>query len=274
MKTENEYKGLPTLLHRVRWTQHFFAIVAELLILLSFAMSAWDNSISGAMAHIPWMAWLWGGMFALGVDTCFVISWVRVRKCVNLRRWGAFVWNLFLALGMSGIVFPPVVIQMLQQSLNISFTQALSMLDMNIVVLVYARGAVATVLGAVLALTNVEGEMSSEVSSVQRPRRRIVLLDRALDKIAPVDTSTNGQVTVQVLDTVAAQPVQLPAPKRPAQPRPVELLPVPTAYERVQTAIREHPDASDRQIALMSNVSPTTVGKYRKQVSSGQDEAM
>jgi hypothetical protein len=126
--TVDRYKYLPGLLHKVRWAQHFSAIIAEALILLSFAMSGMDVSLGGVMAGIPQLKALWAGMFALGIDTAFALSWVRVRECVMLRQWLPFVLNLLLALSMSVIVFQPLSIQLLQQSLNIGFNQAVASL--------------------------------------------------------------------------------------------------------------------------------------------------
>src|SRR5260370_11995562 len=123
-----QYKGLPKVLHGVRYVQHLLAIIAEVLILLSCGMSGMDNLVGGVMTGITQMKWAWGAAFALGIDTAFVLSWVRVRQCVTSHNWSAFCWNLLLALGMSFIVFQPVAIQLLQQSLAINFTQALNQL--------------------------------------------------------------------------------------------------------------------------------------------------
>ncbi len=184
----SDYKGLPQLLHGVRWTQHLLAIIAEILILLSFAMSGMDANLGGIMTAIPWLKWLWAAMFALGIDAMFVIAWVRVRQCVVNHKWGGLVWNGLLAIGMSFIVFQPVAIQLLQQSLAISFDLALAQLGINIVILTYARALVAVFLGAVLALSNVETAMSnSSQSAVSNGRkRRVAIFDKMLDKVAPV----------------------------------------------------------------------------------------
>jgi hypothetical protein len=74
------------------------------------------------------------------------------------QRWGAFTANRLLALGMSFIVFQPVAIQLFQQSMSIDFTQAMARLGINLVALTYARAGVAVFLGAILAMTNREGE--------------------------------------------------------------------------------------------------------------------
>ncbi len=194
--TTSDYKGLPQLLHGVRWTQHLLAIIAEILILLSFAMSGMDANLGGIITAIPWLKWLWAAMFALGIDAMFVISWVRVRQCVVTHKWGGLVWNGLLAIGMSFIVFQPVAIQLLQQSLAISFDLALAQLGINIVILTYARALVAVFLGAVLALSNVETAMvdnSHEVST--HPKRRVAIFDKILDKVAPVVEDQEEQKT-------------------------------------------------------------------------------
>jgi hypothetical protein len=290
--TERNYKGLPKILYGVRWTQHLLAIIAEILILVSFAMSGMDVSLSGVMTGIVWLKWAWGAAFALGIDTSFVIAWVRVRQGVINRKWGSLVWNITLAVGMSFIVFQPVAIQLLQQSLGISFEQALYELGINIVILVYARAIVAVLLGAILAMTNVETGLSEQVStvfSVQKPKRRIAILDKALNKIAPVvdtlDMSSSVQassVSVQEIDPLdttsvhteqvhSAQPVQI---DRPTVKRPTTLTPVLTPIERVRQAMDNEPGISDRRLASILDMSPTTIGKYRKMIDAGHREAM
>src|SRR5712692_4299188 len=136
-KNTNQYRGLDRFLHAVRWTQHFFSIVAEVLILLSFAMSGMDVSLGGVLAEVPFIKVLWAGMFALGIDTAFVLSWVRLRQCAMRRQWVPFAWNLLLALSMAAIIFQPLAIQLLQQSLNLSFNKAVASLGINIVFLTY-----------------------------------------------------------------------------------------------------------------------------------------
>ena len=66
-RAASDYKGLGRLLYIVRWSQHLLAIIAEVLILLSFAMSGMDVSLGGVLAEVPLIKILWAGMFALGV---------------------------------------------------------------------------------------------------------------------------------------------------------------------------------------------------------------
>ena len=157
-KFAGEYAGLGRLLYVVRWSQHLLAIIAEMLILLSFAMSGMDLSLGGSMASIPWLKVIWAAMFALGIDTAFALSWVRVRQHIIRHQWLGLLGNLLLALSMSFIIFEPIAIQLLQQSLNLNFNQAVANLGINIVFLTYARAGVAVFLGAILAITNTADE--------------------------------------------------------------------------------------------------------------------
>src|SRR5260221_4690526 len=155
------------LLRKVRSIQQYLAIGSEILILIAFAMSGMDTSVSGVMADIPFLKWFWAAVFALGIDTSFVISWVRCRQCVSNDKAHQLWWNVPVALGMSFVVWQPVMIQLLQQALNISFNQALNQLGLSIVTLIIARSIVAVVLGGILALTNVESDQSAAQAGAQ-----------------------------------------------------------------------------------------------------------
>jgi len=140
-------------------------VVAEGLILLAFAGSSLDVSIGGKLAGISWLAVGWGIVFALGIDTSFILSWVRVRQlAMELGKRRHLWWAIPLAAGMSFIVFQPVAIQQLQQSMGISFSAALANLGIDLNFLVYARSGVAVLLGAVLAMTNVESPVNTKNS--------------------------------------------------------------------------------------------------------------
>ncbi len=307
----NLYRGLPKVLHGVRWTQHLLAIIAEVLILASFAMSGLDVNVSGIMTNIGWLKWTWGAAFALGIDTSFVIAWVRVGRCATVHKWGALSWNLALAFGMSFIVFQPVAIQMLQQSLSISFNQALSDLGINIVILVYARAIVAVVLGAVLALTNVESAMEARAGiSVNAPKRRLILFDKVLDKIAPVVSAPNVPTSEPISEQVAspeenisvsgtANTDQTPdvqqtepedereaiteslpvvsrtastSPNRKRAHSPRKPKPTGLASKRVYRVLKASPDATLTSIAQKANVSRGYASQIRAQFLSEQQE--
>ena len=276
-KPVSQYKGLPNILHSVRWTQHLLAIIAEVLILASFALSGMDVSLSGVMTGIVWLKWTWGAAFALGIDTSFVIAWVRVRQCLTARRWGAFTWNVLLALGMSFIVFQPVAIQLLQQSLNVSFNQALSSLGVNIVILVYARALVAVILGAVLALTNVESAMESEqIDTAQKPKRRLIIFDNMLNKIAPVISESEHPAQIEHPIEHPAQIVitQEPVLKQIGDKRLHVVSTELTPLERVKLALKNNPECSNRELGRLTNLAPATAKKHRALIEQERSQVM
>jgi len=281
----NQYKGLPKILHSVRWTQHLLAIIAEVLILASFAMSGMDVSLGGTMTGIVWLKWAWGAAFALGIDTCFIIAWVRVRRCASNHSWGAFTWNLLLALGMSFIVFQPVAIQLLQQTLAINFDQALNALGINIVILVYARASVAVFLGAILAMTNVESEMKEQVSTnqVSNKKRTFLPLQKLMDKYIPeIETPALEQVNSVQVSTVQDEQIALPErtsvhtdkTDKQVNTGKIKSFPVQrqvnTSTEQLTGQVRaillEQPDISVRKLAERVNIPPSTANNYMKKV--------
>jgi hypothetical protein len=285
----SEYGGLGRLLHIVRWTQHLLAIIAEALILLSFAMSGMDVSLGGVMAGIPLLKVLWAAMFALGIDTAFALSWVRVRQHLSRRQWGPFTWNLILALSMSLIVFQPIAVQLMQQTLDISFSQAVTSLGINIVLLTYARSAVAVFLGAILAMTNVESDVPAHATPARtQPKRQFVQIKRLFDDLAPVavnDTQPALEPAVPADQESSAEPITVEqfaaveqAAKTPAQP---ELLSYDTpeqraervseidftglsAPERVAKVLELFPYLSDRELGKLSGVAAATAKKHHE----------
>jgi len=271
----NSYKHLPALLHKIRWVQRFAAIIAEVLILLAFLASGMDISMGGVMANTAAIKWAWATIFSLGVDTSFVISWVR---CRQLRRSWRLLWNIPVALGISFVVFEPVVIQLYQQAMDASFNQALDHLGIDLTILVYARSAVAVLLGAILAVTNVESDLA-EQPMVSGPKRRIVLFERLLNQVAPV---VSEETQVEQVDISEQPTTQLPAVIAP----PVQPLSAPqerqdkvheldftglSSAERVARVLALFPDVSDRELGRLSGVAPMTAKKYRAAAPSSQD---
>ncbi len=295
-KEPERYTSLSRLLYIVRWSQHLLSIVAEVLILLSFAMSGMDVSLGGIMASVPLLKILWAGMFALGIDTAFALSWVRVRQCIVRRNWLALTWNMLLAIGMSVVIFEPISIQLMQQTLNMDFSQAVTSLGINIVFLTYARAAVAVFLGAILAMTNVERE-TMEQRELSSPRRRVILLNGLLNRIAPViseesspahsgnsdETELQLPAPVPIIEDISEQPtlkllavsthvsapveqavrVETTPQEREKRVRNLDFDGL-SAAERVGKILALFPDVSDRKLGKLSNVSAATAKKYRQ----------
>jgi hypothetical protein len=277
----------------VRWLQHLLAIIAEVLILLSFAMSGMDVSLGGVMASVPWLKVPWAAMFALAIDTAFALSWVRVRQHFVGRRWLAFVGNLVLAFSISFIIFEPISVQLLQQSLDLSFSQAVANLGINIVFLTYARSGVAVFLGAILAVTNTADEATS-VKSVVIRRHRFVWFKRlwqrlrtigqrqpalpipvavekeqsALQVEAPSELSTTTeQITSHTPAVITPAQPELPRygtpEQRAARVSEVDLTDLST-HERIAKVLEFFPELSDRELGKLSGMSAATAKKYRE----------
>ena len=226
------------LLLKVRSIQQYLAIGSEILILVAFAMSGMDTSVGGAMADISYLKWFWAAVFALGVDSAFVISWVRCRQCVTQGKKRHLWWNIPVALGMSFVVWQPVMIQLLQQALNISFNQALNDLGVSIVTLVIARSIVAVVLGGILALTNVESD-TPPVTTEQ-----------------PVPVTQPGVQVTEEQPEQPSQPVEPAQIEQPKEQQPARFHVVRTVTDPVTKTLLEHPEMTIRQVAQKHNCSP------------------
>ena len=251
-------------------------------------MSGMDVSLGGVMAGVPLLKVLWAGMFALGIDTAFALSWVRVRQCVTNQQWVALLWNMLLALAMSVVVFQPLAIQLLQQSLNMSFDQAVASLGINLVFLTYARSGVAIFLGAILAMTNVE---HATTETVQRgsllPKRRVGWLERlrttvlrhvssqstlpgAVAQSAPVTITeepsapANAETDPPPAQAVALdERIRVTTPQERAQKVSEFGMSALSAYERVATILALFPGVSDRELGKLSGLSAATAKKHK-----------
>ena len=295
--TIGKYKYLPSLLRRVRWVQRLAAILAEALILIAFLTSGMDSSLNGVMANNSVIRWAWAAIFSLGVDTSFVISWVR---CRQLGRSWHLVWSIPLALGISFVVFEPVIIQLYQQALDVGFHEALNALGISLPILVYARAGVAVALGAILALTNGESEAADTTESemTQPKRRRLWFIKPSIQTVPAIDSGqpampeltppaseseadTEQVVTAEVppLKQVIAlqQPAEGPAqpeifttttPEQRAQKVSELDLTSLSASERVAKILELFPDMSDRELGKLSGMAPATAKKHRDALKS------
>src|SRR5258708_1560065 len=167
----NDYRGLKRTLRYVRGAQAYGAVFAELLILLVFLVSSADLSLGGRLATNGGLTYVWAFAFALGVETSFIMSWVRVGFHFLTKQWKGLLWSVPLALGLSFIQYQPVAIQNLQQATGVTFAQAAMDLGVNLNFLVYARSFVAVFLGAVLAVTSVIETYQPAIAEVPPPAK-------------------------------------------------------------------------------------------------------
>jgi hypothetical protein len=190
---------------------------------------------------------------------------------------------------MSFIIFQPLAVQLLQQSLDLGFNQAVASLGVNIVFLTYARAGVAVFLGAILALTNTADE-ATQVRNALRPTRRFAWLRRLLHFIAARFRKQPALATpVTVNEEKPALEVKAPAELAAATEEATEQIevpaqPEPTRYdtpeqraakvseidftglsvlERVAKVLELFPNLSDRELGKLSGMAPATAKKYR-----------
>lgn len=168
-----EYKGLKRTHHFVRGAQAYGAVIAELLILLVILLSSADATLGGRLAGNTVLTTTWAFIFALGVETSFILSWVRVGTFLYDKKYWQLTWAIPLALGLTYIAWQPLEISQLQSSMGVSFNQALSILGISMVFFIVIRSLVAVSLGAVLAVSNTIDFIAA------RPTGATVAIDQA-----------------------------------------------------------------------------------------------
>lgn len=270
---DGQYPGLNGLSWAIGYLEAALAIISEPLLIGCASLAVIDFITAGRLLAIPFIMYLWAGSLAIAVTACFIVTWRRAIRAFSAHYYGAGIGLGLLGLALGVVDWAAIDVQSLQQTLGVSFISALAQLNLNIIFITHVRSAVAIAMAVVVAVSN-----HTAVSTAVAPKRRLVFLDKMMDKIAPVVDAATVQSQVVVGEVHAPADVPLLAQSvqsSSVQPvRPTELKAVPEPIERVRQALSAAPDASDRQIAKLSNVSPTTAGKYRKIIESGQSEAV
>lgn len=222
----------------------------------------------------------------------------RLEFCFDLARIDTRMLRAVLhnpvALSMSFIVFQPIAVQLMQQSLDMNFTQAVNALGINTVLLTYARSAVAIFLGAILAMTNVELETQTAMTHLQ-PKRQFIRIDQLFRKDEPVKDSSEPVEPVLAIPEAAptvSEDTALPEPsvateqlETPEQPAEISAQPEPPTYDtpekraqkvseidftdlsalqRVVKVLELFPDLSDRELGKLSSMAPATAKKHKE----------
>lgn len=183
LSLDGNYPGLNGLSYWIGYLEQFLAILSEPLLIACAALAVVDFMTGGRLLELPVLNYTWASSLAIAVTACFIVTWRRSIKAFTLNRYGVSISLAILGLLLGVVDFAAIAVQALQQTLNISFAQALSLLNLNVVMITYTRAGVTIAMAVVVALSN-----HTAVTTAQAPKRRLAFLDKALDKIAPVVT--------------------------------------------------------------------------------------
>ncbi len=210
-----------------------------------------DFMTGGRLLELPVLNYTWAGSLAIAVTACFIVTWRRAIKAFTLNRYGVSIGLAFLGIILGIVDFAAIAVQALQQTLNISFAQALALLNLNIVLITYTRAGVTIAMAVVVALSN-----HTAVTTAQAPKRRLAFLEKALNKIAPVVSDETAQPAQVVIAPDPEQEIEQVAPKQSARLHIVETNPKLSMIEQAMLdAINEHPKEAKELQRLSQELS-------------------
>jgi hypothetical protein len=188
------YPGLNAISWGIGYLEHTLSVISEPLLLVCAAIAVIDSITGGHLMAIGLINYTWAASLAIAVTACFIVTWRRSLRAFGYNRYGAAIGLAFLGSLLRLVDLAAIAIQALQQTLNISFAQALAMLNLNIVVMTYIRSCVAIAMAVVVAVSN-----NTAVTAAQAPKRRLAFLEQALNAVAPVVSDETAQPLQKVI---------------------------------------------------------------------------
>ena len=295
---DGQYPGLNGISYAIGYLEQFLAIVSEPLLMACAAIAVVDFLTGGKLLTLPALAYTWASTIAIAVSACFIVTWRRSFKAFVCNRYGVSIGLALLGLVLGLVDWAAIDVQSLQQAIGINFSQALAQLNLNIELITHIRSAVAIIMAAVVALSN-----HTAVTTAQAPKRRLALLDKVLDKIAPVvDEQSKQEVlaeseqqgTETAISSTEQEPEQdseQPGEQISEQEPVTDRLPVVNARpsnsrkvlaftsksngdaaKRVRKALKVNPGATLTELARKANVSRGYASQIRAQVLKEQQE--
>jgi hypothetical protein len=263
-RLDGNYPGLNGLSYLIGYLEQLLAILSEPLLIGCAALAVVDFITGGRLLELPAIMYVWAGSLAIAVSACFIVTWRRCIRAATLNYYGAAAGLAIMGVALGLVDWAAIDVQSLQQTLGISFTNALAQLDLNIILITHLRSGVAIAMAVVVAISN-----HTAVTTAQRPARRLILVERLLDRIAPVvESAPPGGVTIQE---------QAPALLQIEQESSVENLP-PIFQPRFESKeaiiarlLRENPQLTDLELSAQAGCHIRTAqkwsAKYREEAS-------
>jgi hypothetical protein len=279
---ENErYWGLPTLAYLIRWLMELVALLSKPLLMIGAGVSVFVWLTDGSVLSIPLIYYGWALIQAIAVEALFYVIWHNASTAWRGHHPLVFTGNVLLGTALSVCVWAAIDLQSLQQVLRIGNSDALSMLNLNPVMLTHLRSLAAVVLSIVVAMRSVENR---DVNI--QPRRIKVNIhcpQWLLDFMAKMRTLWTSIVNTkqEVVNTESKPlPVEIPNPESeqetPAKPvrktnrKVINLAEASTKKERVRQALEANPQASISDLVKSTGASRGYVSQQRSLIVSKQ----
>lgn len=250
---QEQYPGLNTLSYCIGFLEQFLAILSEPLLIACASFAVIDFVTGGQLLRLPAITYLWASSLAIAVSACFIVTWRRAIYALTSNHYGAALGLAVLGSALGLVDWSAVDVQSLEQTLGVSFVSALTLLHLDIITLTHVRSAVAISMAVVVAVSN-----HTAVSTATAPKRRLVLVDKVLDAIAPVVEVTSDE-----------RPLQIEAPdndvaidEQDTSEMPIYNGRFESKEQAVADALRRLPGAPIEQIAQEAGCSPRTAQRW------------
>ncbi len=269
---DNDYPGLNGFKYAIGYLEQALNIASEPLLAACFVIAVIDVMTGGYLMDVEVISYTWATALALAVTANFIITWRRSATALHLNRYGTSITLAILGVLLGIVDCAALAIKGLQQMLNIPFSQALTWLYLNPVLMVYIRSIVAVSILVVVALSN-----HLAITTAQAPKRRLALWDRALNKLVPIVNDEQSQSAQSVSTPDVEQEVEHVVPKPSARLHIVEATPVQPQLdtlplERVRQVLSREPDCSLRKLGKLSGMSAATAKKYRSLIEQQRSQ--
>ncbi len=204
------------------------------------ALAVVDFITGWRLLELPAIMYVWAGSLAIAVSACFIVTWRRAITAFTLNYYGAAIGLCIMGIALGLVDWAAIDVQSLQQTLGVSFTNAMAALNLNINLITHLRSGVAIAMAVVVAISN-----HTAVTTAQRPARRLLFVEAVLDKIAPVvDTQVDQvQVTMQ-----PAPQALLEAPHDPVNEKPIYQSQFASREAEIRAYLERDPEVSPEQV--------------------------
>ncbi len=244
-RLDGEYPGLNGLSYLIGYLEQLLAILSEQLLIGCAALAVVDFITGGRLLQLPAIMYVWAGSLAIAVSACFIVTWRRAIRAFTLNYYGAAIGLCVMGIALGMVDWAAIDVQSLQQTMGVSFTSALAALNLNIILITHLRSAVAIAMAVVVAISN-----HTAVTTAQRPARRLILVERLLDRIAPVVSQTPALQEVTIQEQAAPALLQIDAPD---------------PYEKLQKTrefLAMHPSTTDEELAQHLGIDRPAAARF------------
>jgi hypothetical protein len=232
---------------------HVLGYILAFTSLVAFADVLGNGRITSSL---PWLFWLW--ILAQGLCVEFQV-FVLVKRLPSLwtRNRAMFAINLvFIALlCVMSVIIGSVFVE--HDNTGGTIEAAMSLLGINHVLFVYARSSLAILLVALIAIDRALEQHEQEANTTSgHEQEAIQQLVERIEKL----TITVTEITTR------PQHEQLSIPERIVSSESEQSEQDTNTVERIRSALNSNPDVTDRELAAIVGVAPSTANKWRKRI--------